>query len=387
LGEDLKPFATIDRGETHSVKYEAREKLFGSKDVIPLWVADMDIASPFEIQQAIAKRASHPIYGYTTYPLEFFNAISYWTRRRYNWEIEERWIVPSCGVVPSINFAIEAYTKIGEGVIVQPPIYPPFFTSIKAHGRKLLENKLIYKDGKYSIDFEDFEAKAKVAKLFLLASPHNPTTKAWSKDELSKMVEICQKYGIVIVSDEIHADIIYKGKFISIGSFGYEKTLVLNAPSKTFNIAGLKTSYAIIKDRQLRIDFQRVQKNAGVESGNPFGIEALIVAYTKCEPWLEELKAHLFSNITTISNALTHTPISPVATEATFLMWLDCHHLFDTHEEVLEFFYKKAKLGLSDGASFGIDGERFMRLNVAISQERVGVLLERLKIAFGDYQR
>lgn len=381
MGEDLKIFHTIDRTSTHSVKYEARERLFGSSDVLPLWVADMDIASPDLIVNALQKRASHPIYGYTTYSQEFFEAIMSWTARRYGYETQESSIVPANGVVPSLNFAIEAYTDIGDGIIVQTPIYPPFFTSVKSHNRTLLENKLLYTNGRYHIDFDDFESKAKEGKLFLLSSPHNPTSRAWSKEELSRLVAICEKYGIIIVSDEIHADIVYSDSFLSIGSFGYEKSIVLNAPSKTFNIAGLKTSYAIIKDRNLRIAYERVQKNAGVESGNPFGIEALMVAYNECEPWLEELKSHLSSNIALICNALSDTPIKPIVPEATFLMWLDCHELFGTHQEVLDFFYKEAKLGLSDGISFGSAGDRFMRLNFGVSQETIRCIADNLKLA------
>ncbi|MBN2722335.1 MAG: PatB family C-S lyase, partial [Campylobacterales bacterium] len=334
----MNQFLEINRTGTYSVKYEEAKTLFGSTNVIPMWVADMDIAVPKVIVKAIQKRALHPIYGYTSYPKEYFESIVLWMKKRYYLPIQESWIVPASGVVTSINFAIEAYSNINDAVIVQTPIYPPFISSVKNHRRKLLANKLLYTDGEYHIDFEDFENKAKKAKLFLLSSPHNPTGRAWSKEELTSLMEICKKYGVVVVSDEIHADLVYKRSNISFASLGYDSCIVLNAPSKTFNIAGLKTSYAIIPNKKLRFAYQTVQKNAGIESGNPFGIEALIAAYNEGDIWLEELKSHLNGNIDLIKNSLksNQIPIKPIETEATFLMWLDCKELYDTHKQITD---------------------------------------------------
>jgi len=380
----VKSFLEVSRAGTHSVKYVDVKKLFGSTDVIPMWVADMDIASPNVVVEAIQKRAQHPIYGYTSYPKEYFGSIALWMKKRYALSIHESWIIPANGVVTSINFAIEAYSNINDAVIVQTPVYPPFISSVKDHRRKLLENRLLYDDGKYHIDFEDFEKKAQKAKLFLLSSPHNPTGRAWSKEELIKFMEICKKYGVVVVSDEIHADLVYEGQNISFASLGYDRCVVLNSPSKTFNIAGLKTSYAIIPDKKLRFAYQAVQKKAGIESGNPFGIEALIAAYNEGDIWLEELKSHLNGNIDLIKNSLkaNQIPIEPIKTEATFLMWLDCKKLFGTHKQITDFFYKKAKLGLSDGILFGKGGEGFMRLNFGTSSSVISLAMKQLNEAY-----
>jgi len=379
----LNQFLEINRTGTYSVKHEEVKKLFGSSDVIPMWVADMDIASPKEVTKAIQKRALHPIYGYTVYPKEYFQSIVLWMKKRYDLSIQDSWIVPASGVVTSINFAIEAYTNINDSIIVQTPIYPPFISSVKNHKRKLLDNKLLYMNGKYYIDFEDFENKAKKAKLFLLSSPHNPTGRAWSKEELVDLMEICKKYGVVVVSDEIHADLVYGKSNISFASLGYDGCIVLNAPSKTFNIAGLKTSYAIIPNRKLRFAYEAVQRNSGIESGNPFGIEALIAAYNQGDLWLEELKSHLSRNIDLIKDSLktNQIPIKPIETEATFLMWLDCKKLYNTHKQIIDFFYKEAKLGLSDGKLFGNGGEGFMRLNFGTSSMIISKALKQLNEA------
>ncbi len=380
----MNQFLEINRTGTYSVKHEEVKKLFGSPDVIPMWVADMDIASPKEVTKAIQKRASHPIYGYTVYPNEYFQSIVLWMKKRYDLSIQESWIVPANGVVTSINFAIEAYTNINDSIIVQTPIYPPFISSVKNHKRKLLENKLLYTNGKYHIDFEDFENKAKKAKLFLLSSPHNPIGRAWSKEELVNLMEICKKCGVVVVSDEIHADLVYGKSNISFASLGYDGYIVLNAPSKTFNIAGLKTSYAIIPNRKLRFAYEAVQRNSGIESGNPFGIEALIAAYNQGDLWLEELKSHLSRNIDLIKDSLktNQIPIKPIETEATFLMWLDCKKLYNTHKQIIDFLYKEAKLGLSDGKLFGNGGEGFMRLNFGTSSMIISKALKQLNEAY-----
>ncbi|MDY0195179.1 MAG: PatB family C-S lyase [Sulfurovaceae bacterium] len=380
----MNQFLEINRTDTYSVKYEEAKKLFGSSDVIPMWVADMDLASPEEVTKAIQKRALHPIYGYTIYPQEYFKSIVLWMKKRYNLSIQESWIVPASGVVTSINFAIQAYTNLDDGIIVQTPIYPPFISSVKNHKRKLLGNRLLYTNGKYHIDFEDFEKKAKEAKLFLLSSPHNPTGRAWSKEELISLMEICKKYGVLVVSDEIHADLVYSGSNISFASLGYDGCIVLNAPSKTFNIAGLKTSYAIIPNRKLRFAYEAVQRNSGIESGNPFGIEALMAAYNQGDLWLEELKSHLSRNIDLIKDSLTinQIPIKPIETEATFLMWLDCKKLYNAHKQITDFFYKEAKLGLSDGKLFGNGGERFMRLNFGTSSMIISKALKQLSEAY-----
>ena len=379
-------FEAVNRQGTFSLKWDGAKKKFGTDELLPLWVADMDLASPLCVQETLQKRASHPLYGYTIYPDSYYESIRNWMNERFSWDVPKEWIVPCYGVVPSLNFIISAFSQEGDGVIVQTPIYPPFVSSVKHKKRKVLDNTLVYENGSYHIDFQDFEKKAKEAKLFLLCSPHNPTGRAWSLEELEKIIDICVENDVLIISDEIHADIVYEKRHHCIGSFEKIKhrCIVLNAPSKTFNIAGLNTSFAIIPDTKVRQAYTLEQNRSGITNGNPFGIEALISAYTKGAPWLEQLKSHLLSNITYVKIFLQKNdiPIDVVPTEATFLMWFDCKGMGMAHEELVDFFIYKAKLGLNDGLSFGTAGEGFMRLNVGTSKEVLKEAMERLLHAY-----
>ena len=381
-------FEAIERKGTYTTKLDDAIKKFGTDDLFPLWVADMDLASPACVQNAMKKRADHPLYGYTVYPERYYKAIKKWMEKRFDWSIKAKWIVPCYGVVPSMNFAIEAYTKKGDGILIQSPIYPPFASSVKHRKRKLLDNTLVYKNGKYEIDFEDFETKAKEARLFLLCSPHNPTGRVWDKEELEKIIDICIAYDLLIISDEIHADIVYEKTHHSIGSFAkmQNRCIILNAPSKTFNIAGLNTSYAIIPDDKLRRRYTVEQNRSGITNGNPFGIEALMAAYEKGSEWLDALKVHLWSNIEYVNVFIKKhkLPIRTVKTEATFLLWFDCRKMGMTHEELVDFFVYEAKLGLNDGMSFGKTGEGFMRLNVGTSKEVLEEAMQRLLTAYKE---
>ena len=379
-------FKAINRAGTYITKYDDAKKKFGTGDLLPLWVADMDLASPLCVQESMQKRATHPIYGYTTYPDKYYTSIQSWMQKRFDWCIEKEWIVPCYGVVPSLNFAISAYSKEGDGIIVQTPLYPPFVHSIELKKRVVLDNTLVYTKGKYTIDFEDFEKKAKKATLFLLCSPHNPTSRAWTHEELARLIEICLAQEVLIIADEIHADIVYDTVHHSIGSFEkmIQYCVVLNAPSKTFNIAGLNTSYAVIPNATLRQSYIEEQNKSGITNGNPFGIEALMVAYEEGAFWLEELKHYLKDNIRYVDTFITkeNLPIIPVKTEATFLMWLDCHALYEKHHDVKNFFIQEAKLGLNSGLDFGKSGDRFMRLNIAVSREILEEAMQRLLYAY-----
>ena len=381
-------FNAVDRRGTYTTKYDDAVLKFGTNELLPLWVADMDLASPPCVEESLQQRASHPVYGYTTYPERYFDAIVSWYEKRYNWKIEPEWIVPCYGVVPSLNFAIEAFSRKGDGVIVQTPIYPPFVSSVKHRKRHLLENTLCYDDGRYSIDFEDLEEKAKEAKMMLLCSPHNPTGRAWSDSELERIIDICLVHDVLIVSDEIHADIVYTKTFRSVGSFqkAQERCVVFHAPSKTFNIAGLNTSFAVIPNARVRRAYKLEQNRSGITNGNPFGIEALMRAYEEGDRWLEALKKHLQGNIAYVEAFLKeyHLPISVVETEATFLVWLDCKAMGLTQKELTDFFIYKAKLGLNDGMSFGSSGEGFMRLNVGTSLPVIKEAMHRLLQAYKE---
>jgi len=384
-------FDIVERVGTDCSKWDGREAKFGSADLLPLWVADMDIAAPQVAQDAMRERLDHPVYGYALYSDGFYESIVAWYRDQFDWEIEREWIVPEHGVVVSINMAINAFSKVGDGIVVQTPIYPPFLSSVERHDRKVLENKLIFEKGRTTIDFEDFEAKAKEAKLFLLCSPHNPSTRAWSTEELEQMVEICHRHSVLIISDEIHSDLLFEKRHTPTAALTKAKeiTLVLHAPSKTFNIAGLNTSYLIIPNASLRERYEEAHKRAGLDNGNPFGLVALEAVYRQGAPWLDALKEHLRGNSSYIQNTLAEKipEITVYAHEATFLMWLDCRGLGLDDTDLQAFFISKAKLGLNSGVSFGEAGSGFMRLNIGTGREILVQAMAQLIEAIQEHRK
>ncbi len=379
-------FKAVDRQGSGAIKWDDTLRRLGSDDLLPLWVADMDFPVADGIQKALQKRLDHPVYGYTMFDKAFFEAIVWWYAHHFGWEIDPEWIVPDHGVVVSINTAIAAYTQKGDGVLIQTPIYPPFMQAVENNERAMLENRLVYAEGRYTIDWEDFEAKAKAAKLFLLCSPHNPTTRAWSEEEITRMAAICARNDVIIVADEIHSDIVYDRHHLPIGSLDEAEaiTLTLHAPSKTFNVAGLNTSFAIIPDAKLRAAYRHRYAQLGLPHGNPFGIEALKAAYTpEGAEWLEALLGVLRTNITFVREYLAgHIPqIVPVPTEATFLIWLDCRALGLDDAQLEHLFVHEAKIGLNRGISFGEAGSGFMRLNIGTDRTILAEALTRLKRA------
>jgi len=385
-------FDAIERRGTDSIKWDDTERRFGRRDLLPLWVADMDLAAPEVIQNALRARAEHPVYGYTFFSQAFLDAIVWWYQHHFDWEIDPEWIVPDHGVVVSINTAIAAYTHEGDGVLIQTPIYPPFMQSVKENQRRILENRLHYHEGKYSIDWEDFETKAREAKLFILCSPHNPTTRAWREDELARMAAICQRHDVIVVADEIHSDVVHTRRHIPIGQMeeAFSRTVTLHAPSKTFNVAGLNTSYAIIPNSDLRAAYRKRYAQLGLPHGNPFGIVALEAAYTpEGAAWLEQLMNHLQENIAFVQEYLAHhiPRIIPVETEATFLIWLDCRGLGLNDEALKTLFVNRAGLALNPGISFGEAGSGFMRLNIGTSRAMLSEALEHLSSAIRELER
>ncbi len=373
----------VDRRGTNCHKYDSLKERFGRDDILPMWVADADYAVPDTVLSALKSRVSHPIFGYAVYDEAFFEAIQGWYERRFEWSIEREWILPAQGVVVSINTAIEAFTEKNDGIIIQTPIYPPFFKSVKRHSRRVLENSLIYKDGKFQIDFDDLESKAEDAKMLLLCSPHNPTGRVFTQDELERVADIANRYDLIVVSDEIHSDIILEGEHIPAAKLPdmRERTITLHAPSKTFNIASLNTSFAVIENDSLRRRYLTAHHKIGLDDGNCFGIEALKAAYREeSEEWLDELLKYLKDSrdraVEMINGKIEG--IRAIPSEATYLLWLDCRETGMSDDELKSFFVDEARVGMNEGVSFGEAGSGYMRLNFACSREMLTEAVERI---------
>ncbi|HKL67149.1 MAG TPA: PatB family C-S lyase [Bacteroidales bacterium] len=365
----------LKREGTSCVKYDSRQEIFGKKDVIPMWVADMDFKCPPAVTEALRQRLKHEILGYTVRREEYFSSIKKWLRKRYEWHIENDWIVFSPGIVPALNICTLAFTEPGDKIIVQPPVYFPFFNAVTDHKRKLLFNRLKETNGQWSIDFDDLERKASQgARMLLLSSPHNPVGRSWSKEELEKLSRICLDYNILIISDEIHADLVLPGhKHIPLAKISgpvADNTLTCMAPSKTFNLAGLSTSSMIISNPGLRKKFEDAINSLHITGGNIFGTEASIAAYSFGEEWLDQLLPYIKNNIEYLVLRLEEVElVSPVIPEATYMVWLDCRRMKMSIPELNDFFINKAGVGLSEGSMFGPGGEGFMRINLACSHD------------------
>lgn len=381
-----------DRRGTYSYKWDGAYRYFGTNDVIPLWIADMDFKAPPDVVKALEERASHGIYGYTKEESEHKEPFIKWAKKRYGYDVEEKWIINTPGVVPVICAAIQSLTEKGDGVLIQPPVYPPFFSSVKNNDRKLVINELKYEDGKYEIDFEDFEKKIKEenVKLFLLCNPQNPVGRVWSKEDLERLLEICKENDVFVVSDEIHGDIIYKGnKFTSALTLSkdyYDRLIVATAPSKTFNIAGLYYSNIIIPDDKLREKISLVFTQLNVSAENVFSIEAGRAVYEYGEEWVESLIEYLDGNADFVVDFIKEKlpKIKAYKPESTYLMWIDFSELFDSQEKLIDFLVQDARLGLNDGTTFSEDYVGFMRLNIASPRSIIKEGLLRLESALNS---
>ncbi len=363
----------IDRENTDSLKYDFAAERGMPEDLLSLWVADMDIRAPKEINEAIIKMAEHGIYGYSDTKDDYFEALRNWYSKRHGWDISEEWLVKTPGVVFAVATAVKAYTEKGDAVLIQEPVYYPFSGVIEANERKLVNNSLVYDGEKYSIDFEDFEKKIveEKVKMFILCSPHNPVGRVWDLDELERMGDICLKHNVLVVSDEIHADFVFPGKkhivFSKIKKEFEDNVVICTAPSKTFNIAGLQVSNIFIPNSDLRLKFREELNRVGYSQLNNIGLAAAKAAYQYGENWLEQLMEYLASNFKFMDEFLkTRIPeIKLVKPEGTYLAWLDCRGLGISDEEIEDLIVNKAKLWLDGGTMFGKDGEYFQRVNIA----------------------
>ncbi|SFU66028.1 cystathione beta-lyase [Nitrosomonas eutropha] len=376
----------IDRSGTFSTKYDGREVTFGRPDVMPLWVADMDFAAPAAVTEALVARARHPVYGYTQFPDSLYESLILWLKLRHGWQIAREWIVFCPGVVPSLSVFILALSKPGEAVIVQPPVYYPFFSVVKKTGRTLLNNALQQEQGHYSMDFADLARQAAAARMLLFCSPHNPVGRVWSRPELEKLLEIARQHNLVIVSDEIHADLIYPGnKHHILASLADSPEAVITAvaPSKTFNIPGLNLSALIIPDPQHRAAIRHQLEMMHVSAANPFSIVAFEAAYHAGGEWLDALMAYLEASREMVQHYLAEylPSIRLIPSQGTYLLWLDCRALGMTDDELKYFFIVEAGIGLNAGISYGREGSGFMRMNIGTPRQRIKQALDSIRNA------
>ncbi len=378
----------IPRENTGSVKYDGRKQVFGREDVLPLWVADMDFATPDFIRQAVIRRAHHPIYGYTLLSDAYFDAIIRWVKTRHRWDIQKDWISFSPGIVPAINFAVLSYTQPGDGVIVQPPVYFPFFEAIQSNGRRQLNNPLRYVNGKYQIDFNDLEDKAKSARMLLLSHPHNPVGRSWTRRELETIGEICLRHRVVIVSDEIHNDLMLPGnRHIPLATVSEEmaqNSVTCIAPSKTFNMAGLATSSVIIPNTDLRKAFRKTLDRLHIFRGNFFGYEASTAGYRHGAAWVDALMDYVKGNFDLLSdflqNELPALRLTPA--EATYLAWIDFRDTGLSDAQIKDKLIHDAGLGFNHGPIFGEGGQGFQRMNLAAPRSIIQEACRRLQKTF-----
>ena len=383
----------IDRNPTHSTKWsrERMKQMTGFDDLIPLWVADMDFACAPEIVKAIQERAKHPIFGYTTPSEGFYTGLMKWMDKRHGWKgVEKEWILWSPGVVAGFSLAIQAYSQPGDKVVIQPPVYYPFMRQILCTGRQIVENSLIDRGGYYEMDFEDLENKIDDrTKMIILCNPHNPVSRVWKREELEKLADICKKKDILIISDEIHNDLILGDIehtcIASLSEDTLQRTVTFVAPSKTFNLAGLTNGDAIIPNKKLRDDFQ-AQLKKGSGHSNIFGLTAQDAAFNHGEAWLDELIEYLRGNLKFLKGFLAEKlpdfKLYPL--EGTYLAWVDCSCLGMDDKALNDFMLNKAKLWLDEGTLFGTGGSMFMRINLASPRGILKKALENLEKAIKE---
>lgn len=378
----------VDRTNTNSIKWDGRERVFGNAGVIPLWVADMDFETPDFIRERIAKRLEHPVLGYTYRDGRFAGSFESWVKRRHNWSVDPAWVTFMPGVVAAVSTAVLAYTLPDDEVIIQPPVYHPFYFCVEGHGRKLVLNHLILKNGRFTFDLELLESQITPrTKMIILSSPHNPGGTVWTPEELAGLVAVCRKHDIMIVSDEIHSDLVFSPNvhtpILKVADGYGHRVLVTMAPSKTFNLAAMSTSVVVIPDPEQRKKYEDLVHTLHIGMGNVFGIEALQAAYEEGGQWLDQLLEYLAGNRQMIEDFLrTELPmIGMMVPDATYMTWLDFSKLGLSQDELNKFIIEKAGLGLNSGTQFGQGGEGWLRLNFGCQRSILTQALTQLKVA------
>lgn len=385
----------IDRSDTKAIKWDKQfmEMYFGEGELLPLWVADMDFRAPDVLINALKKRVEHGIFGYTNPGDSYNEAVINWFKKRHNWIIKKEWIQYSPGIVPAINFIIQTFSRPGDKVIIQEPVYYPFRDCIEKNGRQVLNNELKIEKKRYLIDFKDLREKCETyrTKMLILCNPHNPVSRVWTKEELTQLGEICIENNVLVISDEIHCDLIFPGHkhipFSTISQEFADNTLICTAPSKTFNIAGLKASNIIIPNKELKKEFETTMNNVSIRGPTIFGDIALETVYNKCEDWLDALLIYIKDNYDFLVNFIEeHFPNALVHDlEGTYLAWVDFRELKLDPKELDEIIKKEAKVALDDGAMFGKSGGGFQRINLACPKSILHEALKKIYQALKDY--
>jgi cystathionine beta-lyase len=378
-----------DRKNTDSVKWNSGMQRKGRDDLLPLWVADMDFKLPDEVLLDIVKRVEHGIFGYSDPGEEYLGPVREWYRRRHGFESESDWITVAPGVVYSIALAVRTFTEPGDAVIIQQPVYRPFFNTIVQNGRKPVNNPLLYKDGRYEIDFDDFEKKIieEQVKLFILCSPHNPVGRVWSRDELKRMADICRAHDVYVFADEIHSDFVYSGHrhvpYITLGEEYWDRLIVGTSASKTFNLAGMQIANVFIPDETARKKFRDENNAAGYSQPNVLGMVATKAVYEKGEQWLDELLLYLKGNLDYVRGFLADNlpQVKLVEAEGTYLIWLDFSGVTNDHKELEKIIVDGARLWLDPGIIFGRESALFERVNIACPRSILERAMEQLKEA------
>lgn len=380
----------IDRSENHSAKWAEMGMKFGRNDLTPMWVADMDIKTAPEILEAMRNKLEQEIFGYVYRPDSYYESAANWLKKRFDYEISPATLIHSPGVVPSMSILVKMLTKETDKILIQSPVYPPFASSVKDNGRTLVENNLVKdENGYYTVDFEDLEKKLSCedVTLFILCNPHNPVGRVWKKDELEKMGELCRKYNVRILADEIWRDLIMPGhKHIPMASLSKEIediTITLFSPTKSFNLAGLQASFATFPRAEERKEFDDILGKMDVKRNNPFSLVAFEAAYEKCENWLEQLIEHIDGNMQYVIDFINEKlpMIKTAKPEGTYLMWLDFNGVGIPQDKIQDFLINEAKVAMNDGATFGENGKGFFRINVACPRYMVEEAMEKIEKA------
>lgn len=373
----------INRKNTHSYKWDQSEKLFGRDDVLPMWVADMDFESPPAVKDALTKRAAQGVYGYTFRPERYEQAIVDWFERRHDWTIEPSWLTHTPGVVPALSMAIDLFSKPGGTVVLQPPVYHPFYDVIRKNGREVASNPLVIRNGRYEMDEAHLETLfAAGADMLLLCSPHNPTSRIWERDVLERLARLCQKYDVTVISDEIHCDIELNGHkhipFAAISDDAAQRTITCLAPTKTFNMPGLQLSFTAIANDQMRRAFENRLTTLSLHMANYFHVDALIAAYDESEQWLDDMLVYLEANVDFAMDYFhEHLPaVTPFRPEGTILLWVDCRPLGLDVNALKQLMYD-ARVAFVEGSVFGEEGRGFVRINLACPREMLQEGLKR----------